>query len=102
MDNDKLERRFEKLHREWAAASRFTSSSSEMAMLPSYQQIIGMGPAVLPFIFRELEREPGHWFWALRVITDENPVPPESRGRIDEMTTYWLKWAGENMEKSDE
>src|SRR5438034_1096845 len=87
-----LERKFEQLARKWKSESRFMSSSSDMAMLIPYQQIIGLGPAVLPLIFRELEREPDHWFWALSVITGENPVPPESRGNLDAMTEAWLAW----------
>lgn len=87
-----IERRFTQLSEEWKAESMFMSSATEIAMLPSYQKIIGIGPAVLPLIFRELEREPGHWFWALRVITDADPVPAESRGRIDEMARAWLRW----------
>ena len=88
-----IERRFTQLSEEWKTESMFMSSITEMALLPSYQKIIGMGPAVLPLIFRELECEPGHWFWALRVITDADPVPAESRGRIDEMARAWLTWA---------
>jgi hypothetical protein len=88
-----LERQFDQLSREWKAQSRFMSSSSDMAMLMPYQRIIGLGPAVLPLIFRELEREPDHWFWALAVITGANPVPAESRGNLAEMAQAWLNWA---------
>jgi hypothetical protein len=33
-----------------------------MAMLPPYQQIIGMGPPAVPLILEELRREPDQWF----------------------------------------
>ena len=69
------------------------SSATDMAMLASYQRIIGLGPAVLPLIFRELEREPDHWFWALAAITDANPVPSESQGKVPEMAQAWIDWA---------
>jgi hypothetical protein len=69
------------------------SSATDMAMLASYQRIIGLGPAVLPLIFRELERETDHWFWALAAITGANPVQPESRGSVPEMAQAWLAWA---------
>ena len=88
-----LECRFEQLARQWKGESRFMSSATDMAMLASYQRIIGLGPAVLPLIFRELEREPDHWFWARAAITGENPIPPESRGNVPEMAQAWLAWA---------
>jgi hypothetical protein len=61
-------------------------------MCPSYQRIIGLGPAVLPFLLRELEREPDHWFWALKAITGADPVPPSSRGKVREMARFWIEW----------
>ena len=60
--------------------------------IPAYQQIIGMGPRVLPLILRELEHKPEHWFWALRLIAQEDPVLPDHRGVVAEMTQDWLKW----------
>ena len=63
-----------------------------MAEHPAYQQIIAMGLEVVPLLFRELEREPDHWFRALHVLTGADPVPPESRGKIREMAAAWLRW----------
>lgn len=84
--------RFAELTRDWKEKKRFLSSVSQIAMLPSYQRIIGMGPLALPFIFLELEQEPDHWFWALASITGEDPVPPEHRGKIGLMAQAWLGW----------
>lgn len=86
-------RAFHNLASQWKEATQFVSSVTEMVTDPAYQQIIGMGKAVLPFIFAELRREPDHWFWALQAITGENPVPPADRGRIQAMTQAWLDWA---------
>jgi hypothetical protein len=63
-----------------------------MALCPSYQRIIGLGPAVLPLLLRELEREPDHWFWALKAIAGEDPVPGASRGKVREMARAWVEW----------
>ena len=52
-----------------------------------------MGSAALPFIFSELEREPDNWFWALKAITGEDPVPEEHRGDVALMAKDWLAWA---------
>jgi hypothetical protein len=76
----------------WKAECRPTSSLSELAMHPAYQQIIGMGPAAIPWLLAELEREPDHWFWALKSITMVDPVSPDDRGNIHKMAPAWLKW----------
>jgi hypothetical protein len=46
----------------------------------------------MPLIFRELEREPDHWFWALQSITGENPVSVDRQGNINQMAAAWLEW----------
>jgi hypothetical protein len=63
-----------------------------MVMQESYQRIIGMGPDAVPFLLRELERKPGHWFWALYAITGINPIPPESEGNLKGMAKAWINW----------
>lgn len=78
---------------QWKEATQFVSSVTEIVTDPAYQQIIGMGKAVLPLILAELRREPDHWLWALQAITGENPVPLADRGRIQAMTQAWLDWA---------
>jgi hypothetical protein len=88
----RLRERFDQLVIEWKKATRFSSSTREMAMHPAYQRIIGMGPAAVPFLLRELEVDPDHWFWALAAITGEDPVPPEDRGRLKRMAASWLNW----------
>lgn len=87
------ERRFCELVRQWKDANQFVSSTTDMAMHPAYQQIIGMGPEALPHIFAELRRQPGQWFWALKAITGEDPVTPADRGKVQRMTKSWLEWA---------
>ena len=76
----------------WKAESLHMSNAAQVAMLRSYQSIIGMGDPAIPLLLEELQREPDQWFWALEAITLENPVPPEARGKIDEMARAWLDW----------
>src|SRR5688572_24264289 len=83
--------RFHNLVRQWKAATIFTSSGTEMALHPAYQQIIGMGTEALPLILGELNREEDHWFWALKSITGEDPVPEADRGSVPKMTAAWLR-----------
>ncbi len=85
--------RFEKLAKVWREECFHFSSAREMFQHPAYQQIVGMGPSALPFIFAELARQPDHWFWALRAITQDDPVSSEHRGNLSEMARDWLDWA---------
>ena len=84
--------RFETLADEWARATRFQSSSTEIAMHPAYQQIIGMGPTALPLILDRLSRRTEHWFWALAAISGEDPVDPADAGKVEAMAESWLRW----------
>ena len=84
--------RFQRLAREWKERSRYLSNTAQMAMLKPYQRIIGMGEHALPLILEELGREPDHWFWALEMITEEDPVPPEAAGRVNQMAQAWIEW----------
>ena len=87
--------RFRELVRIWKADAGPLSSTTEMAMHPAYQQIIGLGPEAVPLLLRELQREPDHWFWALKAITGVDPVEPANRGRLEEMARVWLRWGRE-------
>jgi len=84
--------RFQNLAAEWRAATARLSSSSKIAQHPAYQQIIQLGRDAVPMILRELERDPAHWFAALRAITGEDPVSPADRGFVDRMAAAWVRW----------
>jgi len=84
--------RFMKLKNQWEEEAAALSSITDIAMHPAYQQIIGMGPPAIPFIIREMTINPNHWFWALKSITGEDPVPPEKRGKVKDMTNAWIFW----------
>jgi len=94
--SDELGRRFQQLAERWKSESAHLSSLVEMAILPSYQQIIGIGPEAIPLILQELDSDPDWWFWALQSITGTDPVPEDRRGRLPEMTEVWLNWGREN------
>src|SRR5262245_11382712 len=89
---DRLKERFERLAAKWKTESRYLSNSVQIAMLDSYQRIIGIGEPAVPLILDELAREPRQWFWALQAITEEDPVPAESRGKVREMAKAWIDW----------
>lgn len=81
---------FSQLVAQWRKETAFKSSLRAIIMHPAYQQIIGLGASAVPLVLRELEREPGHWFWALQSMTGEDPVPPDAT--FDEAASAWLRW----------
>jgi hypothetical protein len=83
---------FKRLLAEWKEQATFLSSATQMAMLPQYQQIIGMGKPAIPLILNELKDRPTHLFWALKAISGMDPVPAKDRGHIDKMIKAWIKW----------
>ena len=86
---------FEILASEWKEQVGGSSFVAEKTSHPAYQKIIEMGQVVVPFLLRELEQKPTHWFEALKAITGANPVQPEQRGRTKQMAQAWLKWGRE-------
>jgi hypothetical protein len=90
------ERRFTALADRWRRETAPLSSVSQIAMHPAYQEIIGMGSDVVPLILRDMQRNYAHWFWALRSITGQDPVPESKRGQVPAMTDAWLDWGREN------
>jgi hypothetical protein len=63
-----------------------------MARHPAYQQILELGPPVLPLLLRDLTHRPEHWFLALHALTGANPVASEDRGNLRAMAAAWIAW----------
>jgi hypothetical protein len=80
---DPLADEFQRLADTWRRDTQFYSSVSDMVLNPSYQQIIGKGPPIVPFILREMKKGPDHWCWALGVITQANPAENAPEGDIE-------------------
>ena len=84
--------RFERLSNRWKEETEFLSSTTAMVAHPAYREIILLGEQVIPFLLKDLQKEPAHWFEALQSITGENPVPGDHRGNIPAMREDWLAW----------
>jgi len=87
------EPKFRRLADQWLRETEHVSSVKKACMHPAYQRIIGMGPAVVPYLLRELERNPDHWVWALNAITEEDPASAEDS--LEGAKTAWLQWGRE-------
>ena len=90
-----VEEKFQRLASVWRAETAYVSSSSEMVAHPAFQEIVGMGPAVIPLLLRELENRTGHWQRALRQITGADPVSSADQGNMDRAAEAWLRWGKE-------
>jgi hypothetical protein len=87
---DRVQEKFQRLKAEWLSGIGSTSSMTDMILHTAYQQIIGIGPAAIPLLLRELEAEPQHWFWALTAITSQNPAADAKT--VDDAARAWLQW----------
>ena len=80
----------------WREETAYLSSSTQITGHPAYQELIALGPAALPFLFRDLEQTgDGHLSKALTAITGAHPVAVEDRGNVRKVADAWLHWAGE-------
>lgn len=91
-----LETRFKALAEAWRRETSGYSSVASMVMHPAYLEIISQGEKMIPFILRELQSRPGHWFIALKTLAKTSPVKPEDAGNIKKMTEAWLAWGKAN------
>ena len=91
-ENDSFSRELLDLADRWTRETAALSSITEKATHPAYQQIIGIGPRAVPFLLRQLRDGGGHWFWALKSITRQDPVPADARGNMQAMAKAWLDW----------
>jgi hypothetical protein len=92
-----LEARLDELEGHWRQETSFLSSITAKVDNQWYQEIIALGPPVVPFLLRKLRQRPDHWFEALRKLTLENPVRnrPEIRGDMKAMSECWVAWGKE-------
>jgi hypothetical protein len=85
---------FERLSAQWHDETGHLSNLTKMVGHPAYQQIIGLGPDVLPLLLRSLEQAPDHWFWALASITGEDAAAGEQT--VEGARQKWLSWGREH------
>jgi hypothetical protein len=92
LEDERDHERFRQLAARWKAERLPHSSSTRLADHPAYHEIIALDRRAIPWLLAELEREPDHWFRALKQLAGTDPVRPESRGDIDAMARDWLAW----------
>ena len=90
-----IEERLAVLANRWHDETDFISSTSLITSNDTYLQIISMGKEVIPLILEDLKERGGHWYRALRILSDEDPVPIEAKGDVRQMKRAWIEWGRE-------
>src|SRR5437762_3301454 len=92
-----IEQRVVRLLGTWREQTAYLSSSTRITGHPAYQQLRTLGPAALPFLFRDLAHTgDGHLSKVLTALTGAHPVAAEDRGNIRKISEAWLHWARES------
>jgi hypothetical protein len=94
-----IKARFDRDAAEWLEKSEYMSTVHDMAMLPSYQRIIGLGPAAVPLIIERLRRDGDHWLWALVSIVGEDKAAGATT--VSEAARRWIEWYDMNCSDSE-
>lgn len=89
---DSNRREFRQLADNWYRDRPKGADIADLCMHQAYLSVIAMGERAVHPILCELQRKPEHWFWALNVITKQNPVKPENEGKIRQMSADWIAW----------
>lgn len=96
MPTETVEIQFRRLAAAWHRDTDYLSSMEEADNHPAYQDIIHLGPDVVPLLLRDMAVNHTHWFAALEAITGARPLTSAVAGNIPSMVDAWLHWAKDN------
>ena len=91
---DLTEAEFGQFAEQWRRDTFFHSSLSKKFTHPAYVTIMAGGKSVLPFILKDLENNPDHWFYALRYIVRKDVA--SGAANFDDARAAWLDWGRTN------
>ena len=87
-----LKVRFDELAAVWAGETACYSFKPQIIGHPAYRALLELGPDILPLVIEELRTPSRRWFYLLRALTGESPVPPEAAGDVPAMAEAWVAW----------
>ena len=85
-----LELMFNGLVKKWQDETGGYSVTTRRYANRSYHSILLLKEDAIPLILNELKVRPDWWFEALEVLTNANPVKPNST--FEEAVNAWLEW----------
>lgn len=87
-----LGHKFERLAVWWESGTMHFSSSRMMKEHPAFQQLVDLGPDIIPLAMERLKRDLGvFWFLVLLELVD-NPPDTAVEGDMAEMRKRWVEW----------
>lgn len=87
-----LGQRFNDLADRWQRETGHMSVTIKRVMHPAYQDIMAMGPRVVPLLLRDLLRTRRDWFWALQHLTQYDAIAASGARTKDDMIAAWEAW----------
>jgi hypothetical protein len=84
--------RFRRLADEWSRETMHISSASDLINDKRYQEIIGLGWDVVPYLLTDLQQNKRFWFPALAAITGVRPFDLSDTNNPRRMTEAWVRW----------
>jgi hypothetical protein len=85
---------FKGLAERWQQATQHLSVLAKRYEHPFHKAILRMGPGVVPFILKELQRAPDRWFDALEKLTGANPA--KDAVTFEDAVNNWIAWGKAN------
>jgi len=85
-------RLFNEFATKWKKETGHYSTMIHITRNENYLKVIALGKPAVPFILKDLEKEPDYWFEALKLLTDNNPVPKSHLGNLELMAFDWIAW----------
>lgn len=82
--------RFNSLYHSWRNNTRYSSSVSDIIGDPSFQSILDMGMAAVPYIVEMIEKEPSTLVWALNKIYG-GKISNNPNTTVKEACKLWVK-----------
>ena len=95
-----VEKRFFDLARAWKNQTAGYSLVAKKITNEKYMDIIGMGVTlkepVIRLILQDLQKGPDFWHFALKSITQENPVAKADIRDLRKVREAWLAWGNQH------
>ncbi len=93
MSPEQLRQKYLKLREEWEEGTATISSLTIQMEHPAFQEILQLGPDVIPFILEDIQHEASWIIIALPILAGERPtIRPEDAGRLSILVASWLEW----------
>jgi hypothetical protein len=92
--SETLQKEFYSLVKRWKDETFAISSLTKIYAHPAYQRIIAMGTDGIPFVLKELAKNQGRWFYALKFMAGKDIS--EGMNNFEDAKDAWLEWGYRN------